>query len=110
MDKLSSVIAAIDAGKIPTQKQVDDAIDWSLQNIIAGVESPDMGKLSEPGKVLARGLRDLLLAYRQLGTKKNCNYFHFPPKVKFSKSFMKTMISCKKCYGTYPRVNMKIRV
>ncbi|OAX34743.1 hypothetical protein K503DRAFT_803347 [Rhizopogon vinicolor AM-OR11-026] len=71
MDKLSSVIAAIDAGKLPTQKQVNDAIDWTLENIVANVEAPDAGKLSEPGKILARGLQDLLLAYKQLGTKKN---------------------------------------
>lgn len=77
MDKLSSVISAIDAGKLPTQKQVDDAIDWTLENIIATVESPDAGKLSEPGKILARGLQNLLLAYRQLGDKKNCNYLGF---------------------------------
>jgi hypothetical protein len=78
MDKLSSIIAAIDAGKLPTQKQVDDAIDWTLENIVVSVTSPDAGKFSEPGKILARGLQDLLLAYKQLGTKKNRNYLHSP--------------------------------
>jgi hypothetical protein len=79
MDKLSSVIAAIDAGKLPTQKQVNDAIDWTLENIVSSVESTDVGKLSEPGKILARGLQDLLLAYKQLGTNKNRNYLKPPP-------------------------------
>lgn len=79
MDKLSSVIAAIDAGKLPTQKQVNDAIDWTLENIVASVESTDAGKLSESGKILARGLQDLLLAYKQLGTNKNRSYLKLPP-------------------------------
>ncbi|KAG1718945.1 hypothetical protein EDB19DRAFT_1898934 [Suillus lakei] len=71
MDKLSSVIAALDAGKFPTQNQVDAAIDWTLHNILASVESPDAGKLSEPGKALARGIQDLLVAYKKLGDNKN---------------------------------------
>lgn len=71
MEKLSSVIAALDAGKLPTQKQVDAAIDWTLQNIVASTESPDAGKLTEPGKVLARGVQDLLIAYKKLGNNKN---------------------------------------
>ncbi|KAG2360077.1 hypothetical protein BDR07DRAFT_1413625 [Suillus spraguei] len=71
MDKLSSAIAALDAGKLPTQKQVDVAIDWTLQNIVASAESPDTGKLTESGKVLARGIQDLLIAYKKLGDNKN---------------------------------------
>ncbi|KAG2049341.1 hypothetical protein BDR06DRAFT_961710 [Suillus hirtellus] len=71
MDKLSSIIAALDAGKLPTQKQVDTAIDWTLQNIITSVESPDAGKISESGEVLARGIQDLLIAYKKLGDNKN---------------------------------------
>ncbi|KAG1819882.1 hypothetical protein EV424DRAFT_1539686 [Suillus variegatus] len=71
MDKLSSVIAALDAGKLPTQKQADAAIDWTLQNIIASVESPDAGNISESGEVLARGIQDLLIAYNKLGDNKN---------------------------------------
>ncbi|KAG0700157.1 hypothetical protein DFH29DRAFT_933392 [Suillus ampliporus] len=72
--KLSSVIAALDAGKLPTQKQVDAAIDWTLENVVASLESPDAGKLSEPGKVLAHGIQDLLIAYKKLGDKKNCDH------------------------------------
>ncbi|KAG1725498.1 uncharacterized protein EDB91DRAFT_1062179 [Suillus paluster] len=71
MDKLSSFIAALDAGKLPTQKQVDAAIEWTLEHIVASFESPDSGKLSESGKVLARGVQDLLLAYKKLGDNKN---------------------------------------
>lgn len=78
MDKLSSVIAALDAGKLPTQKQADTAIDWILQNIIASVESPDAGKISESGEVLARGIQDLLIAYKKLGDNKNCERLDFP--------------------------------
>ncbi|KAG1852737.1 hypothetical protein F4604DRAFT_1629081 [Suillus subluteus] len=71
MDKFSSVIAALDAGKLPTQKQVDTTIDWILHNIVTSVESPDTAKLSETGKVLARSIEDLLIAYKKLGDNKN---------------------------------------
>ncbi|KAG2125484.1 hypothetical protein DEU56DRAFT_743663 [Suillus clintonianus] len=71
MDTLSSVIAALDAGKLPNQQQADAAIDWILQNIVARVESSDAGNLSEPGKALAYGIQDLLIAYKTLGNNKN---------------------------------------
>ncbi|KIJ60327.1 hypothetical protein HYDPIDRAFT_98881 [Hydnomerulius pinastri MD-312] len=71
MDKSTSIIAALDAGKLPSQSQINDIIDWTLENLIASTESSDAGKLSEQGKILAHGLRDVLAAYKQLGTSKN---------------------------------------
>ncbi|EIW84439.1 hypothetical protein CONPUDRAFT_135878 [Coniophora puteana RWD-64-598 SS2] len=71
MDKTTSVVAALDAGKMPTQKQINQMFDWILDNMFSGLESSDAGKLSEPGKILAEGIRDILQAYKQLGTSKN---------------------------------------
>ncbi|KIK91528.1 hypothetical protein PAXRUDRAFT_13737 [Paxillus rubicundulus Ve08.2h10] len=71
MDKISSVIAALDAGKLPTQAQINAIIDWTLENLVVFPDSPDIEKLSEPGKILVRGLREVLVAYKQLGTSKN---------------------------------------
>ncbi|KAG2125494.1 hypothetical protein DEU56DRAFT_916462 [Suillus clintonianus] len=73
MDKLFSVIAALNAGKLPTQNQVGAAIDWTLENIVPSDESPDAGKLSIPGKTLAQDTQYLLTAYKMLGDNKNCD-------------------------------------
>jgi hypothetical protein len=73
MDKTSSIIAALDAGKLPSQLQLNAIIDWILHNIIPS-DLPELDKLTQPGRAIARGLGDVLAAYRQLGTKKNCAY------------------------------------
>ena len=72
MDKSSSVIAALDAGKIPSQQQINAFIDWFLQSPLSQVEpSPQGGDLSEQGRVLVNDIRDLLTAYKLLGEHKN---------------------------------------
>ncbi|KAF8123391.1 hypothetical protein EV363DRAFT_1228626 [Boletus edulis] len=70
MDKTSSVIAALEAGKLPSQRQLNAIIDWVLLNIIP-LESPELDKLTQPGGAIAGGLADVLDAYKQLGTNKN---------------------------------------
>ncbi|EKM57069.1 uncharacterized protein PHACADRAFT_119248 [Phanerochaete carnosa HHB-10118-sp] len=72
MEKASSIIAALDAGKLPSQQQIDQFIDWLLQSGLTQVEpSPDYGELSQQGSVLVQDLRDVLNAYKQLGDSKN---------------------------------------
>lgn len=71
MDQTSSIIAALDAGKLPSQLQLNAFIDWILRNIIPS-DSPELDKLTEPGRAIARGLGDVLAAYGQLGARKNC--------------------------------------
>lgn len=71
MDKTSSVIAALDAGKLPTQHQLNAIIDWTLSNIIPS-DSSELDKLSQPGRAIALSLADVLAAYKQLGANKNC--------------------------------------
>lgn len=70
MDKTSSVIAALDAGKLPSQRQINAIIDWLLVDIIPS-DPTELDDLTERGKVIARDLTDLLNAYKQLGTNKN---------------------------------------
>lgn len=76
MDKASSVIAAIDAGKLPSQQQISVIIDWVLQSIIVDpVKVSDIAGLSKKGQTLALHLRKVLMAYKELGTNKNCACF-----------------------------------
>ncbi|TFK49777.1 hypothetical protein OE88DRAFT_1662432 [Heliocybe sulcata] len=71
MDKTASVIAAFDAGKMPTQKQISQFIDNVLKSGLIQVEPSEGGELSKQGKVLAQDLRDVLEAYKKLGEDKN---------------------------------------
>lgn len=79
MDQTSSVIAALDAGKFPSQPQLNATIDWILLNVIPS-DSPELDKLTPPGRAVARGLADVLSAYKQLGSNKNRAFvFSSPP-------------------------------
>ena len=71
MEKATSVLAALDAGKFPDQNQVNQAIDWVLINGIPEIEPSGRGELSAQGKIIANGLREVLQAYKQLGSNKN---------------------------------------
>ncbi|KZP20679.1 hypothetical protein FIBSPDRAFT_911054 [Athelia psychrophila] len=71
MDKTTSVLAALDAGKLPNQKQVNQAIDWITENVIPEAQPQGGGELSAQGRVIANGLREVLSAYKQLGSSKN---------------------------------------
>ena len=72
MDKASSVIAALDAGKLPSQQQINAFIDWFLQSPLSQVEpSSQGGDLSEQGRVLVNDIRELLTAHKLLGDHKN---------------------------------------
>ena len=72
MDKTSSIIAALDAGKLPSQEQISQWIDWFLDSQRSQVEpSSDSGELSQQGKALVGDVRDLLTAYKLAGEHKN---------------------------------------
>lgn len=71
MDKTTSVIAALDAGKMPSQKQINQMFDWTLDNIFTSLDSTDTGKFSEPGRIFAEGIREILQAYQKVGMNKN---------------------------------------
>ncbi|KAI0342498.1 hypothetical protein BDW22DRAFT_1407581 [Trametopsis cervina] len=72
MDRASSIIAALDAGKLPSQEQVSQWLDWFLNSQLSQVEpSAGSGELSAQGKALVGDVRDLVNAYKLAGEHKN---------------------------------------
>jgi hypothetical protein len=86
-DKFASIIAALEAGKIPSQKQFNDYVVFAQQFIQRAnnqassfaeqQQSSDVGKLSEDGSLILGDLNEILEAYRDLATQKNGNLSHF---------------------------------
>ncbi|OSC96932.1 hypothetical protein PYCCODRAFT_1481665 [Trametes coccinea BRFM310] len=72
MDKSSSVLAALNAGKFPSQQQISQAIDHLLAAPILN-NQPDtgVGELSAQGAEIQNDVRNLLNAYKRLGQNKN---------------------------------------
>lgn len=71
MDKSTSVIAAFDAGKLPSTQQLNAFIDWLNTVGITHIQPESSGDLSSQGRVLANDLRHVLDAYKQLANNKN---------------------------------------
>ena len=71
MDKTSSVIAAFEAGKLPSTHQFNSFIKWSSDVGITHLEPSANTALSSQGRVLANDLRQILDAYEQLANNKN---------------------------------------
>ena len=71
MDKSTSVLAAFEAGKIPSHQQIADFIDWFNGTIIPQASPGGSDQLSSQGRVLADDVREILDAYKQLGNNKN---------------------------------------
>ncbi|KAJ7069260.1 hypothetical protein C8F01DRAFT_511228 [Mycena amicta] len=67
MDKASSVVAALDAGKLPTTEQLNAVLD-----LLAQVVVPAEGEhISDSGRTLANDVGDILVAYKTLNSSKN---------------------------------------
>lgn len=71
MDKVTSVIAALDAGKLPSTQQMNQLIDWVISVGLTKAEPADTGGLSSQGRFLADDLRNVLEAHKKLGVHKN---------------------------------------
>ncbi|KAH9019658.1 hypothetical protein EDB84DRAFT_1516681 [Lactarius hengduanensis] len=73
MDKTTSVIAALRAGKQPSQSQTNTLIEKLLLSDLLQVEQTTGGggELSQNGRKLARDLRGILEAYKTYGAHKN---------------------------------------
>ncbi|KAG6889628.1 hypothetical protein C0992_004584 [Termitomyces sp. T32_za158] len=71
MDKASSVLAALDAGKLPSTQQLNQFIDWLDHVGIASIEPSSSTNLSSQGRLLAKRVRQVLDAYKKLGANKN---------------------------------------
>jgi hypothetical protein len=68
MEKATSVLAALDGGKLPSTQQLTQFINW-LDNV--GITSVASDTLTLQGRVLAARIREILDAYRQLILNKN---------------------------------------
>ena len=69
------MIAAFDAGKFPSQQQINAFIDWFLNSPLAQIEpTSDGGELSEQGQIIVNDIRNLLTAYKQLGEHQNSEH------------------------------------
>ena len=72
MDKTTSVIAALRAGKQPSQSQTNAFIEKILQSeLLQAEQAAGGGELSQNGRKLAADLRDILDAYKTYGAHKN---------------------------------------
>ncbi|KAF9523026.1 hypothetical protein CPB83DRAFT_68008 [Crepidotus variabilis] len=71
MDKASSVVAAVNAGKLPSTQQFNAFLDYLNDVGIAKVEPSANSGLSSQGRVLANDLRGVLDAYKSLANNKN---------------------------------------
>lgn len=88
-EKLASIIAALDAKKLPSQKQVDEYLSFTQRlfekaekgagDLSEQANTGDIGRLSKHGSILARDTIDILEAYKVLGDEKNrtFNYYVF---------------------------------
>lgn len=65
MEKIIDILAAFDAGKIPSHDQVNKFLQWLKVDMV-----PD-GGLSKQGQILADRVRDVITAYQTLGEHKN---------------------------------------
>jgi hypothetical protein len=71
MDKASSIIAAFEAGKLPSTQQFNNFIEWLSDVGITQIEPTSDTALSSQGRVVANDLKLILDAYQQLGNDKN---------------------------------------
>ena len=101
MDKSSSVAAAFHAGKFPSQQQISKAVDSTLSSPFFTNEPFDeVGELSEQGRKLQDGFRQLLLAYKKLGDDKNGALQHVSLVSFWLTILFKPTISFRSRFGT----------
>ncbi|KAJ6617965.1 hypothetical protein B0H10DRAFT_2218135 [Mycena sp. CBHHK59/15] len=70
MEKIASITAALDAGKLPTTEQLNAFLDWVTHSAIPAAQPPE-DSLSGQGRVLADDIRIVLDSYKALGMNKN---------------------------------------
>ena len=77
MERTSTVLAAFEAGKLPSTQQTNNFIDWLAHVGLTQLEPTAHTALSAQGRVLADDVRAVLDAYKQLGKNKNCTLLSF---------------------------------
>jgi hypothetical protein len=76
MDRATTVLAALQAGKFPSNEQLSIAIDNLLKSDLLQVDSiAGSPTLTKQGKLLAGDVREILSAYKVLGDVSNCAFF-----------------------------------
>ncbi|PVG01902.1 hypothetical protein CPB86DRAFT_24838 [Serendipita vermifera] len=76
-EKYASIIAALEAGKIPSQKQINQCIAFVQRLIHQAInqdgkgQSSDIGRLSSDGAQILGDVNDILEAYKDLANQKN---------------------------------------
>ncbi len=86
MDKTTTILAALDAGKLPSQQQINAYLDWLLKSALTQVEpiaESEGGELSAEGKAIIGDLRELLTAYKLVGEHKNGTCGFHPVRFSF---------------------------
>ncbi|OJT14057.1 hypothetical protein TRAPUB_9391 [Trametes pubescens] len=74
VDKSSSILAALNAGKLPSHEQIAQGIDALLAAPVLNNEpATGSGELSAQGAEIQNGIRNLLTAYKKLGENKNAD-------------------------------------
>ncbi|KAF8193742.1 hypothetical protein BJ912DRAFT_230171 [Pholiota molesta] len=73
MEKTTNVLAAFEAGKLPTTQQASIFIDWLNEVGITQLEPSTDTELSSQGRVLANDVRHVLDAYKHLASQKNAD-------------------------------------
>jgi hypothetical protein len=64
MDKITSILAALEAGKLPATEQLCHLIDWVDKTILPQIEPSVPQNLTPQGALLAKRLRQVLSAYK----------------------------------------------
>ncbi|KAL1742409.1 hypothetical protein HDZ31DRAFT_66017 [Schizophyllum fasciatum] len=71
MDRTTSVVAAFEAGKLPSQSQISAFLRWLDESGLTQAEPEGKDALSSQGRVLLNDVRGVLQAYQTLGERKN---------------------------------------
>jgi len=74
MDSAAAVTGAFSARKLPSQEQTNEWIDFVIRQLDTYSELPKKtgdAKLSENGMRLINDFRQMLVAYKELGSRKN---------------------------------------
>ena len=86
-ENLASIIAALDAKKLPSQKQIDQYLSLAQRffekaekgagDLSEQANAGDIGRLSKHGSILARDTIEIFEAYKVIGDEKNRMYSHY---------------------------------
>jgi hypothetical protein len=70
-DNVADALGALSAGKMPTQRQLDAALNKLLSSDMLKVGATSTGALSAHGKVLALDVREIVESVARIGMEKN---------------------------------------